>query len=75
MKYKNFAKQITLLGANDTERSQKLGVSTKTITRYRNGVLPEFLVKLTNNPSLIQALYKDVSEEQAQVGCARTEMN
>ena len=62
MKYENFKTQLLALGKSDRERSEKLGVSKKTISRYRDGILPEPLSKLMRYPSLLQALFLDAQE-------------
>jgi len=57
--YKNFITQLMMLGNNDIERADKLGTSIKTISRYRNGILPKPITQLMQHPDLLHALAED----------------
>lgn len=57
--YQNFIIALMSLGRNDQERAQVLGVSTKSIGRYRDGLLPEPIRRMMRYPFLIEALAAD----------------
>lgn len=57
--YHNFIIALMSLGCNDQERARALGISTKSIGRYRDGLLPEPLRRMMQYPILIEALAAD----------------
>lgn len=48
--YQNFIIALMSLGCNDQERAQVLGVSTKSIGRYRDGLLPDPIQRMMKHP-------------------------
>ncbi len=67
-----FQETLLSLGRNDIERAQRLGVSLRSITRYKQYTapeLPEPLSRLMRVPELLEALANDaraLSEESDQ---------
>lgn len=60
MSGKHFLEALDRLGANDAERAKVLGVSTRTITRWRRGDLPA-AVQAVVRPELLAGLLLDVA--------------
>lgn len=59
-----FFQELLTIGSNDLERAQRLGVSQRTITRYRRGILPPPIRNLMRYPSLLRALAEDSENNQ-----------
>lgn len=57
--FPNFVDALKRLAKNDPERAQKLGVSPRTLTRYRAGQLPPPLDQMIDYPDLLSALLSD----------------
>lgn len=64
MDLQNFTRALRDLGKNDKERAQLLGLTTKSVERYRAGKLPKAVRGLLSNPTLLEALEKDASNNQ-----------
>jgi hypothetical protein len=65
--YPRFVAALIALGKTDGERARKLGVSTKTIARYRAEQLPDPVDNLLKYPHLLRELAEDAAQpvEQA----------
>lgn len=66
MQLPNFSRALTELGSNDTERARALGVTAKSIERYRAGKLPKIIKGLMRNPELLLQLAHDAANHQLQ---------
>lgn len=61
MKLENFTKALLALGKTDNERAKVLGVSVRSVLRYKaNTVLPN-VEQLLPHPSLLHALAADAT--------------
>lgn len=54
----NFTQEINAAGSTDNERANNLGISMRTLYRYKSGTLPA-LRWLLQHPSLLRALADD----------------
>jgi hypothetical protein len=63
--FSRFHAVLHQLGANDTERAERLGVTTRTLTNWRKS-LPKHVIRLAQEPELLKALADDASEDQEQ---------
>lgn len=61
---KHFHAALKLLGKNDQERAKRLGVSLRSIGRYKTDI-PEPVARLMNAPELFEALAKDARNKNA----------
>lgn len=61
---KKFIEELDKLGSNDRERAEKLGLSSRSITRYKAGHLPPAIVRLMRYPNLLIALADATSPEE-----------
>lgn len=66
-RYPRFVAALMALGKTDGERARKLGVSTKTIARYRAEQIPDPVDHLLQYPHLLRELAEDAAQpiEQA----------
>jgi hypothetical protein len=66
-----FLLELSKLGQTDKQRSMALGVTTKTIERYRAGQLPSIIVKMKKFPRLLHALAEDAENAEAEQEAAK----
>jgi hypothetical protein len=55
LRYPNFLLALMALGGTDRERAAALGVSIKSLARYRNGDIPAPLLRLAQHPHVLRA--------------------
>ena len=60
LRYPNFLLALMALGGTDRERAAALGISIKSLARYRDGHIPAPLVRLAQHPHLLRALAADI---------------
>jgi hypothetical protein len=60
LRYPNFLLALMGLGGTDRERAAALGVSIKSLARYRNGHIPAPLLRLAQHPHVLRALAADI---------------
>lgn len=60
--YPRFITALMALGKNDRERAERLGVSTKTVARYRAGQIPDPVEHLLQYPHLLRELAEDAAQ-------------
>lgn len=62
--YPHYLAAIDSLGTTDRIRAQRLGVSVRTVTDYKAGKYPRIIDTLVRNPILLEALMRDVQNQQ-----------
>lgn len=62
--YNNFHEELLKIGKDNKERAELLGVTTKSIARYKSGQLPSILQKMQRYPQLLRALADDADITQ-----------
>lgn len=62
----NFTNALLALGKTDRERAQALGVSVRSVTRYKVAELLPQAERLMAHPKLLRALADDAERLQAQ---------
>lgn len=62
-RFSRFTKELMAIGTTEQDLSKALGLSLKTIHRYRSGKLPKLLVRLQRYPRLLRALADDAERE------------
>lgn len=60
----NFNQAITAAGSTDEERAAALGISVRTLYRYKTGQLPD-LRRLLRHPGLLRAILMDAEQQQS----------